>query len=234
MSTQDFHNIAQLRFWDEAEIEHRERAQSAIVATVKANLTRTNPAWAFRRMEGPLLTPRDFLSAEYSDEDIWITPVSIADRQMVLRAETTASTYAYVRANFSHKKLRLPACFWQAGKSFRREKTSTATKLRFFEFWQLELQCLYSIDTKADYRAKLLPELMDTISWLTRSEARIVESDRLPAYSESTMDIEVKYRGEWREMASVSIRTDFAEDVRNLEVAVGLDRIVEAWNSAKS
>ena len=35
-------------------------------------------------------------------------------------------------------------------------------------------------------------------------------------------------------MASVSIRTDFADDVRNLEVAVGLDRIVEAWNSAKA
>lgn len=234
MSTQNFHNIAQLRFWNEAEIEHRERAQTAIVSAVRSNLTNTNRAWSFQRMEGPLLTPRDFLSNDYSDEDIWITPVTIADRQIVLRAETTASTYAYARQNFSHKKLKLPACFWQVGKSFRREKTATASKLRFFEFYQLELQCLYSIDTMADYRAKLLPELTDTISWLTRSEARIVDSDRLPAYSESTKDIEVKYRGEWREMASVSIRTDFAEDVRNLEVAVGLDRIVEAWNAVKT
>jgi len=233
MSTQDFHNIAQLRFWSEPEIEHRERAQAAIVSTVQTNLRQTNPAWAFQRMEGPLLTPRDFLSAEYSDDDIWVTPVTIAERQVVLRAETTASTYAYIRQNFAHKKLRLPACFWQSGKSFRREKQSTATRLRFFEFWQLELQCLYSIDTKADYRARLMPELADTISWLTRSEARVVESDRLPAYSESTLDIEVLYRGEWREMASVSIRTDFADDVRNLEVAVGLDRVIEAWNAAR-
>ena len=233
MSTANFHDLAQLRFWDEPEIEHRERAQATIVSTVTRNLIRTNPAWSFRRMEGPLLTPRDFLSAEYTDADIWVTPVHLAEQQIVLRAETTASTYAFVRQNFSHKKLKFPACFWQVGKSFRREQTASASKLRFFEFYQLELQCLYSVETKADYRARLLPELAETIAWLTRSEARIVESDRIPAYSLSTMDIEVKYRGkEWREMASISIRNDFAPEVLNLEVAVGLDRVVEAWNAA--
>lgn len=175
------------------------------------------------------MTPRDLLSGEYSDDDIWVTPVSIADQQIVLRAETTASTYAFVRQNFPTTKLKLPACFWQVGKSFRREKTATATKLRFFEFYQLEMQCLYSADTMADYRARLLPYLADAISWLTRSEARVIESDRLPTYSKSTLDVEVLYRERWREMASVSIRTDYAPDTLNLEVAVGLDRIVEAW-----
>jgi glycyl-tRNA synthetase len=235
MSTQNFHNIAQLRFWNEDELDHRDMAQSRIVQTVKSNLTRINPAWVFRRMEGPQLTPRDFLSAEYTDEDIWTTPNTMAEQQIVLRPETTASTYAFVRQNFSHKKLKLPACFWQVGKSYRREKTATAAKLRFFEFTQLEMQCLYSIDTKADYRARLLPDLADTISWLTRSPARIVESDRLPDYSRSTMDIEVKFKGkEWREMASISIRTDFDADILNLEVAVGMDRIVEAWSAHPS
>ncbi|OOY07290.1 aminoacyl--tRNA ligase-related protein [Thioclava sp. F36-7] len=233
MSTQNFHNIAQLRFWNETEIEHRDRAQEMIVSTVRSNLKRTNRAWSVQRMEGPLLTPRDFLSAEYTDEDIWVTPVSIADQQIVLRAETTASTYAFIRENFPHKQLKLPACFWQVGKSFRREKTATATKLRFFEFYQLEMQCLYSVDTRVDYRAKLMSELADTISWITRSKARVVESDRLPTYSQSTLDIEVLYRDSWREMASVSIRTDFAPGVFNLEVAIGLDRIVEAWNQSK-
>lgn len=232
MSTANFHDISQLRFWDEVEITHRERAQAALVELVRTNLTRTNPAWTFRRMEGPQLTPRDFLSDEYTDEDIWTTPTHVAERQMVLRAETTASTYAFIRQNFSHKKLRLPACFWQVGKSFRREKTATASKLRFFEFTQLEFQCLYSIETKADYRARLIDDLADHISWLTRSPARIVESDRLPAYSESTLDIEVKFKGkEWREMASVSIRTDFHPEVKNLEIAVGLDRVVEAHSA---
>lgn len=229
MSTANFHNIAQLRFWNEDELTHRDLCQDRITAQVRNTLSQVNPAWRFFRMEGPQLTPRDYLSPEYSDDDIWITPTEIAERQIVLRAETTASTYAFVRENFTHKKLRLPACFWQVGKSFRRERTATAAKLRFFEFTQLEMQCLYSIDTKADYRARVLPDLADTIGWLTRSEARVVESDRLPAYAQSTMDIEVKFKGkEWREMASISIRTDFAPDTLNLEVAVGLDRLVEA------
>lgn len=233
MSTQNFHNIAQLRFWDDAELEHRDLAQSNIVSCVRRNLSKTNSAWRFARMEGPQLTPRDYLSPEYTQDDIWVTPVEIADQQMTLRPETTASTYAYIRENFSHKKLRLPASFWQVGKSFRREKTATGAKLRFFEFTQLEMQCLYSIDTKADYRAKLLPDLSDTIAWLTKSKSRIVESDRLPDYSQSTMDIEVLYRGSWREMASISLRTDYAEEIVNLEVAVGLDRVVEAWNASR-
>jgi len=229
MSTASFHDIAQLRFWNEDELEHRDRAQDAIVSCVRRTLSDINRAWGFRRLEGPQLTPRDFLSDEYSDDDIWTTPTEVAERQMVLRAETTASTYAFVRQNFSHKKLRLPACFWQVGKSFRRERHASASKLRFFEFTQLEMQCLYSVETKADYRARLLPELADTIAWLTRSEVRVIDSDRVPAYAHSTKDIEIKLAGkEWREMASVSIRKDFAEDILNLEVAVGLDRVVAA------
>lgn len=228
MSTNDY-DIPQLRFWDEPEIEHRERAQEATVSTVRRSLLQTNPAWSFRRLEAPQLIPRDLLSTEYSDDDLWVTPVSNAERQIVLRPETTPATYAFIRARSLEKKIRWPACFWQSARSFRREKTARASRLRFFEFWQLELQCLYSADSKADYRARLRA---DTISWLTRAEARVVESDRLPAYSLSTMDIEVRYRDEWREMASVSIRNDFAPDVLNLEVAVGLDRIVEVWNAA--
>jgi len=230
MSTTHFHDIAQLRFWSEPELQHRDLARDRIVNTVRDSLLATNRAWSFARMEGPQLTPRSFLSPEYSEDDLWTTPVEIADDQMVLRAETTASTYAFVRNTFSHRKLRLPACFWQVGKSFRRERTATAAKLRFFEFTQLEMQCLYSADTMADYRARVLPELERTIAWLTNSTARVVESDRIPDYAVSTMDVEVKYRNAWREMASVSIRKDFAEDILNLEVAVGLDRIVEVFS----
>lgn len=232
MSYEHYPNIAQLRFWNEEEIAHRDLCQNTIVEAVRRNLQRTNPAWRVARMEGPQLTPRSYLSDEYTNEDIWTTPVSVADEQIVLRAETTTSTYAYVRRHYSHRKLKLPMAFWQVGKSFRREKTARASKLRFFEFTQLEMQCLYSVDTKADYRSRLLPELTDTISWLTRSKARTIESDRLPSYSKSTMDIEVLYQNAWREMASISIRTDFSENVLNLEVAVGLDRLVEAHNAA--
>jgi hypothetical protein len=50
----------------------------------------------------------------------------------------------------------------------------------------------------------------------------VVPSDRLPPYSESTLDIEVN----GREVASCSIRTDYSEETRVCEIAFGLDRIV--------
>lgn len=228
-----FAEIAQLRVWEEAELAHRDRAAAVITDTVKAELSRLNPAWKFRRIEAPCLTPRDLLSTEYSDEDLWVTPVRHADRDMVLRAETTASSYDWVRTTHNRANpLKPPFCVWQMAKSFRREKQSVASRLRFFEFTQLEMQCLYRSDTKADYRAAVMPELEKALSWLCRAESRIIPSDRLPGYSLSTLDVEVQHLGKWREVASVSIRNDFAEDILNLEVAVGMDRVVEIFGAA--
>lgn len=219
-------DLAQLRAWTEAELEHRDLAQNAIVACVKRSLSEANRAWTFQRIEAPMLMPRAHMSAEYTDDDIWTTNVVLAEHAFALRAETTPSTYATIRALYPRlEALKPPRCFWQVGKSFRREPQSSANRLRFFEFTQLEFQSLYSVDTKADYRAMILDQVKDTLSWLCRSEARIVESDRLPSYSESTLDVEVRHRDDWREVASISIRTDF-EPFKNLEIAVGLDRIV--------
>lgn len=230
MST-TFADIPQLRVWDEHELEHRDTATRKIVETVRTALTTTNRAWTFRRIEAPTLSPRDLLSAEYTDDDLWATRVSHAEREMVLRAETTASTYDFVRTAFPAKALRPPACFWQAAKSFRREKQARASRLRFFEFTQLELQCLFTRDSKADYRAAVMPELERTLSWLCNAESRVVPSDRLPSYSESTLDVEVKHLDAWREVASVSLRNDFRDDILNLEVAVGLDRVVDIFHT---
>lgn len=63
--------------------------------------------------------------------------------------------------------------------------------------------------------------------FLHNQEIRFVESDRLPSYSESTLDIETNYRDDWKEIASCSIRTDFSEDTRVCEIAIGLDRLIE-------
>lgn len=230
MST-TFTDIPQLRVWDEHELEHRDIATRKIVETVRNELTTLNRAWTFRRIEAPALSPRDLLSDEYTDEDLWATRVTHAEREMVLRAETTASTYDFVRTAFPQKALRLPACFWQAAKSYRREQQARASRLRFFEFTQLEMQCLFSRETKADYRAAVMPALERTLSWLCNAESRVIESDRLPSYSESTLDVEVRHLNDWREVASVSLRKDFREDVLNLEVAVGLDRVVEIFHT---
>lgn len=228
--------VGGLRFWSGQEISLRDHAIATIAETVVIGLTAINPGWRFERCEGPTLTPRNELSPAYDGDDIWLLQAPLGEDEAAMRPETTPSSYAYARHLLKAGKHRMPLCVWQAGKSYRRETSDGASpsKLRFNEFWQQEFQSIYSVGTKADYRAAVLPSLRDTLGWLARGESRIVDSDRLPAYSESTMDVEVfcADRERWFEVASVSIRKDFAEDARVLEVAVGLDRIVElhGWN----
>lgn len=229
-----FYNIESLRFYDEAEIELREMMTTRIASAVKRTLLGVNPAWKFYRVEGPLLTPRNFVSDSYDEDDIFITQVEKASTKLVLRPETTVSSYQMARQKYAGNKL--PMCVWQVGKSFRVEKSdgATAAKLRFNEFYQLEFQCIYSVGTKADYRSYLMQAVSKEISmFLFGEKLRHLESDRLPAYSESTLDIEVPFRDDWKEVASCSIRTDFSEDTRVAEIAIGLDRLIEIHNERK-
>jgi glycyl-tRNA synthetase len=229
-----FYDIESLRFYDEAEIELREMMITRLSNTVKRTLLSVNPAWKFYRTEGPLLTPRDFVSPSYDEDDIFITQISKAGSELVLRPETTVSSYEVARKKYGREKL--PLCVWQSGKSFRVEKSdgATAAKLRFNEFYQLEFQCIYSVGTKADYRTYLMDAVSDDIRMFLFGESvRHVESDRLPAYSDSTLDIEVTFKNDWKEVASCSIRNDFSEDTRVAEIAIGLDRLVEINSSLK-
>lgn len=221
-----------LRFWSEAEIDLREAFIKKASSTVKNTLLGMNPAWKFYRCEGPILHPRSEISSSYSDDDIFVTN----HKDFCLRAETTPSSYAYARS--LPKGTKLPLCVWQSGISSRRENLdgASASKLRFNNFWQLEFQCIYSKGTMADYRSALIDSISKDIRWFTQTRVRTVESDRLPSYSKSTLDIEA-YVSEfkeckgltsgWREMASCSIRTDYSDDTYVTEIAIGLDRIVE-------
>lgn len=217
------YEIAALRFWNEDEIELREAFQARTISVVRRTLTSINPAWAFSRMEGPCLSPQSFISSAYNESDLFITNHIAGGSALCLRAETTPSSYVFAR----HLHRKPPLCVYQAGKSFRRELNdgASAAKLRFNEFWQLEFQCIYSSTTKADYRAPLIDAVSREIRRFTRAEVRVVESDRLPAYSESTLDIEALHLGNWREVASCSIRLDYADDMRVCEIAIGLDRV---------
>lgn len=212
-----------LRFWHESEIELREAFQARIVNVVRRKLLTVNPAWRFARCEGPILHPRSQISSAYDDSDIFVTNDIRGGEALCLRAETTPSSYAYARWLGG----KLPLCVWQAGISSRRETNdgASASKLRFNSFWQLEFQCIYRADTKADYRAALLDPVCREIERFTMRDTRIVPSDRLPSYSESTLDIEVDHDGKWREVASCSIRTDYGDDTRVCEIAIGLCRI---------
>ncbi len=215
-------NLGGLRFWHEHELELREAFQACTASVVRRTLTAMNPAWRFARCEGPILHPRSVIGPAYTDDDIFVTNDTRGGEQLCLRAETTPSSYAYARSMGG----KLPLCVWQAGISSRRELNdgASAAKLRFNSFWQLEFQCIYAPNTLADYRAALIPEVCSEIGRFTRQETRVVPSDRIPAYAESTLDIEALHNGQWREMASCSIRTDYP-GAKVCEIAIGLDRV---------
>lgn len=228
-----FYDIESLRFYDEDEIEMREMMTKRISSVVRQTLQNVNPAWKFKRVEGPLLTPQTFVSSSYDVDDIFITQIEKASTKLVLRPETTKSSYLFAEKKYAKDKF--PLCVWQLGKSFRVEKSdgATAAKLRFNEFYQLEFQCIYSVGTKADYRASLIESVTKEVSRFLNLETRVIPSDRLPSYSESTLDIEVPYRNDWKEVASCSIRNDFSEDTRVCEIAIGMDRLVEIYSQSR-
>jgi glycyl-tRNA synthetase len=238
MSNPLFNTTAQLRWWSEEELEFRDIAVKTLHSTIKTSLLEINRAWNFRRIEAPTLVPRSSVAQEYSEEDLWMLRADISSEEATMRPETTPTSYLAAtqiitqgKSVVSEKEFskRLPLCVWQVGKSFRREKSdgANAAKLRYFEFNQAEWQCIYGLNTMADYREKVLKPLTQQIAWLTNREARVIPSDRLPKYSEQTDDIEVLLNGRWTEMASISTRTDF-DNAKVLEIAVGIDRVVEA------
>jgi glycyl-tRNA synthetase len=230
--------------WTEREIRLRESAIVHLAAEVSAALKTLNPAWDTRRVEAPLLVPRALISDAYTPEDIFVQQqLSANDHELVLRPETTPSTYIYMSHLLaSHAKVRLPLCVWQAGKSFRREQDQVSKHVRLKEFWQMEFQCAYAADSANDYHGVMLEPVRHMLAAVTRLPTRIVASDRLPAYSEITMDVEVDNGDKWMEVASISRRTDFPTTVsisgksgvrevgvKVLEIAIGLDRCVYNW-----
>ncbi len=231
--------------WTDREIRLRDMMAAHFAAEVAAFLTAANPAWDIRRVEAPQLTPRELVSAAYGPEDIFfVERLAEHDGQLVLRPETTPSTYAYMQHLLnSHAKVRMPLCVWQSGKSFRREQDQVSKHMRLKEFWQMEFQCAYTVDTANDYHAASLEPVRRMIEAMVRLPTRIVPSDRLPAYSQVTLDVEVDNDDKWMEVCSISRRTDFPQgsrfatktgEVREvavlvLEIAIGLDRCVYNW-----
>ena len=213
-----------LRFWSEEEIDRREAFVLSTSKLVKRTLSELNPAFRHFRVEGPCLSPRDRIADEYEDDDLFRTNHVVGGEPLFLRAETTPSSYAAARKIGG----KLPVCVWQTGKVFRRETNdgASAAKLRFNDFWQMEFQSIYRSDTKADYRAALTDVLVPHVERFTGRDVRLVASDRLPKYSDSTIDIEVKDGKNWREVASCSVRNDYSDDTKVCEIAFGLCRIV--------
>ena len=243
-------NVNSLVHWEEREINMRDHMVRFFSEEVRNFLRSANPAWDLRRVEAPALMPRALVSDAYTNADIWVQEkLTETDAPLVLRPETTPSTYVYMQHILSnHSRTRLPLCVWQAGRSYRREQEQPTKHMRLKEFWQLEFQCAYTADSGNDYHAASLEPVRRMIAALIPLPTRIVPSDRLPAYSETTVDVEVDNGDKWMEVCSISRRTDFPEryrtqprkgpaveqDVLVLEIAIGLDRCVYNWNLATS
>lgn len=223
-----------LRFWSEKEILLRNQFTARILDNIRTSLLNVNSAWRFEQCEGPILTPIKMISSSYDGDDVFILQEKVANEISVLRPETTPSSYVYAEHLLKATSVKPPLCVWQLGKSFRRETSdgATAPKLRFNEFYQLEFQCIYRKNTKANYRDVVLIDLATELGNCSNQKWRIVESDRLPSYSIKTDDIELywAYENGFKEVASVSTRTDFPKigehEYEVLEIAVGMDRLI--------
>lgn len=215
-----------LPFYEADDLRDRAYLSLLLADSVSSALSLENKAWQFRQIESPCLIPRSYVSDEYTDEDLHVT------QDFVLRPETTPASYAYAQHSLEHQASAPPLCVWQLARSFRRENDQVTANVRLKEFYQQEFQCIFTADTKNDYQ-KILSSLADVVAEFTGLETRIVESDRLPHYSQKTLDIEVRTSHKWLEVCSSSIRTDvpFAwngKELRNVEFAFGVDRILYA------
>ena len=236
------YNVNGLVFWTEREIRLREFFSKHFSEEIKETLLSINSAWRFVQIEAPMLTPREYVGAAYTNADIFMQEkLDKDDPLLVLRPETTPGSYMYARHLLdTHSGIKPPFCVWQEGKSYRREDTQPTKHMRLKEFRQQEFQCIYTIDTANDYHTAILEPVRKMIAETIGFPTRIVPSDRLPAYSEITMDVECDNGDKWMEVCSISRRKDFPgpwrhtnkkgatveTELRVLEIALGLDRMV--------
>ena len=184
---QPLYGVHGLVFWNQHEIQVREMLQKYFVAQVQEALYETNKAWSIFQVDAPLLTPRSVVNKGYTEEDIWVQ----SGGELVLRPETTPGSYLAAQQMLHTSVVRPPVCVWQSGRSFRKEQHSQSYgHMRLDEFYQQEFQCIYTADSKNDYHANVCPKVLAMISAILKTECRLVESDRLPDYSEITMDVE--------------------------------------------
>ncbi len=230
---EQLYGVNGLIFWSEREINARRIVETHLVQAMKDSLKSMNRAWEFFQVEAPILTPWEFINKNYTDDDLFATNGTAkdsagADSNLIARPETTMGSYAYAKYLLNphnETKVRMPLVVWQHGKSFRREQDQPTKFMRLKEFYQLEFQCIYGLTTQMDYAELVIPSVAKALEQLVGACA-VVKSDRLPDYSEITLDIEHKESG--MELVSCSKRKDF-EGAKVLEVAVGTDRVVSKF-----
>lgn len=225
---ENLYNVNGLIFWSEEEIRLREMMMQHFVAAIHANLKTQNRGFEMMRVEAPLITPRELINKNYSSQDIYeLSELNemATHAELVLRPETTMGSYQaieFLLNPHNNRKIKLPLCVYQHGKSFRREQDQPTKFMRLKEFYQLEFQIAYSPNTMNDYSVSLVAEVHQAIQEMI-GPCRVEPSDRLPDYSESTTDIICEKTN--MEVCSISKRKDFPL-AKILEIAIGTDRCV--------
>lgn len=225
---ENLYNSNGLIFWSEEEIRLREMMKNHFVAAISSNLKTQNRGFEIIQIEAPLITPRRLINTNYTSQDVFeLDEIDqyAESTELVLRPETTMGTYKAIEHllnSHNDRKIKLPLCVWQHGKSFRREQDQPTKFMRLKEFYQLEFQIAYSSTTANDYSLSLVPSVQKAISEMI-GPCHTEASDRLPDYSESTTDILCDKNS--MEVCSISKRKDFPL-AKILEVAIGTDRCV--------
>jgi glycyl-tRNA synthetase len=241
------YNVNSLVIWEEKDIRLKRWIEDSIKEEIKTILLSLNPRWEFFQIEAPSLIPLDLINDNYTSEDVWIQETkSDTDVKLVLKPETTPSSYIYAEYLLDNNRVLPPFVVWQTSKSFRREQDQTIKHMRLKEFTQTEFQCIYSADTLNDYQERVLEPIRKMFEDIISMPCRIIESDRLPDYSLRTMDIEVWNEDKWMEICSISKRKDFTKkatfsvkskvvekELLVLEIATSSDRIVYNYNKKR-
>jgi len=228
---EQLYGVNGLIFWTEREINARKIVEAHLVQAMKDTLKSMNRAWDFFQVEAPILTPDQRINRNYTAADLFATNGTHKDSTgeettLIARPETTMGSYAYAKYLLNphnETKVRMPLVVWQHGKSFRREQDQPTKFMRLKEFYQLEFQCIYSPTTGMDYSSRVHLDMVIAMQQLV-GKCHLIPSDRLPDYSEQTMDI--MHTESEMEVCSISMRKDF-EGAKVLEVAVGTDRVVK-------
>lgn len=228
------YNFNALPFFDEQELLLKDYLVKTIALNIKDILLKQNKSWQFIQIEAPCLIPRELVNQNYTDEDLWVQQTQ-NHAEVVLKPETTPSSYLYLEHILQQQKALPPLVVWQVSKSFRREQDQPTKQCRFKEFYQQEFQCLYAADSKNDYQMNIIEDIANMFKRIVALPTRIVLSDRLPDYSIKTIDIEVFNQDKWMEVCSVSLRKDFQYQpiIKNkpvsclvLEIALGVERLI--------
>ncbi len=223
------YNYNGLPIYTQQDILTKDYLTKLIIENIKSILSNENQAWKYYQIESGSLIPRSLVNSNYTEDDVYFINSDLA-----LKPETTSASYEYAINLLNHQTM-LPISVFQCSRSYRKEQDQATKHCRFKEFNQLEFQCLFSSDTKNDYQEKVLLPIAHLFSKVLGLPTRIVLSDRLPSYSLKTIDIEVNNGDKWMEISSISLRNDFpikpiiknkSIDVLNLEIAIGIDRLL--------